>query len=89
MWKASISTGLGFSEKAIWSRAARRQKENLPVDAMEDNEEDWAFGFKVLVEALPGATAGSRVMIAWLKGHDAVLFESFCGMMKRKLEEGN
>ena len=27
-----------------------------------------------------------RVLVRWLKGTDSVLFESFCGMLKRKLE---
>jgi len=88
MWKASISTGVGFSEKAVWSRASRRQVARKQGEAMEeDDDPEMAFGFKIHVVAARGGEFGSRVTIRWLKGHDAVLFESFCGMVKRKLEE--
>lgn len=50
-------------------------------------EEDMALGFKVHVEQLPGGQPGSKTTIRWLKGHDSVLYESFCGMLKRKVEE--
>lgn len=53
----------------------------------EDDDPEMAFGFKVHVESDAGCEFGGRVTIRWLKGHDSVLFESFCGMVKRKLEE--
>jgi len=88
MWKASISIGVGFSEKAVWSRASRRQVERKQGDTMdEDDDLEMAFGFNVHVVADLDGESKARVMIRWLKGHDAVLFESFCGMLKRKLEE--
>jgi 23S rRNA (adenine1618-N6)-methyltransferase len=46
-----------------------------------------ALGFKIYVEK-SADVAGIKVTIRWLKGHDNVLFESFCGMVKRNLEEG-
>jgi 23S rRNA (adenine1618-N6)-methyltransferase len=88
MWKANISTGVGFSEKAVWSRASRRKVAKKQGDAVEENEDaEMAFGFKIHLEENPGGAFGARVTIRWLKGHDTVLFESFCGMMKRKIEE--
>jgi 23S rRNA (adenine1618-N6)-methyltransferase len=86
MWKPSISTGVGFSEKAVWSRAARRhatKDQELDVD----EEPEMALGFKIYVEKRSDE-GGVKVTIRWLKGHDTVLFESFCGMLKRKLEDG-
>jgi 23S rRNA (adenine1618-N6)-methyltransferase len=85
MWKANIHTGVGFSEKAVWSRAFRRQ-DRKDSDEMGEGDGDMALGFKINLEQItdPG---GMRVTIRWLKGHDSVLFESFCGMVKRKLEE--
>ena len=53
----------------------------------EDDDPEMASGFKIHVVAARGGELGSRITIRWLKGHDAVLFESFCGMVKRKLEE--
>lgn len=88
MWKAKVFTGIGFSNNGVWSRAARRHASKVPRDleGVDDSEDDMAFGFKVQVEANPGGIAGSKVIVRWLKGHDSVLFESFCGMLKRKVE---
>lgn len=81
-----ILSGIGFSNKAVWGRSSRRH--SAFASNVEDlDEEDVAFGFKILVEADSGGqAAGSKVLIRWIKGHDKVLFESFCGMMKRKIE---
>jgi 23S rRNA (adenine1618-N6)-methyltransferase len=53
----------------------------------EGIDEEMGFGFKVRVEANLGGQAGSKVTVRWIKGHDSVIFESFCGMLKRKVEE--
>ncbi len=53
----------------------------------EDEDPEIALGFKIHVEPNPGGESGAKVTIRWLRGHDSVLFESFCGMVKRKLEE--
>lgn len=85
MWKPSISTGVGFSEKAVWSRAARRQaSKGQEFDVNADT--DMALGFKIYV-VKSDAGPGIKVTIRWLKGNDSVVFESFCGMVKRKLED--
>lgn len=52
------------------------------------DERHAALGFKVQLR-LDGIIAeekGVKVVVRWLKGSDSVLFESFCGMLKRKLE---
>lgn len=85
MWKASIQTGVGFSDKAVWSRAFRRQSAQ-GNDKMEEGDGDMAYGFKIYVEQVVDPR-GTRITIRWLKGHDSVIFESFCGMVKRKLGE--
>jgi 23S rRNA (adenine1618-N6)-methyltransferase len=86
MWKPSISTGLGFSEKAVWSRASRRHLAARQGEGIDEDGE-MGFGFKVRVEANLGRQAGSKVIVRWIKGHKGVIFESFCGMLKRKVEE--
>jgi len=85
MWKPSISTGVGFCEKDVWSRTARRQAVLKGQEMELDEDADMALGFKIRVEK--SGDAGAKVTVRWLKGHDSVLFESFCGMVKRKLEE--
>ncbi|KAG9230666.1 hypothetical protein BJ875DRAFT_384648 [Amylocarpus encephaloides] len=87
LWKFSIHTGIGFTQKAVWSRAARRHSVQNAVDGSEDDD-DAALGFKIYVEAIVGEGQGVRVLVRWMKGHDSVLFESLCGMLKRKVEEG-
>ena len=72
----------------VWSRQARRKMQN--PDAMADkaaiDETNAALGFKVRLKKDPIDEKGVRVIIRWLKGRDSVLFESFCGMLKRKVE---
>lgn len=89
MWRANISTGLGFSERNVWSRASRRQSTKVQSqgDDMEEDEAEMTLGFKVNLEDVKSGKDGSlKITIRWLKGHDSVLFESFCGMLKRKME---
>jgi len=52
----------------------------------EDDEDDLALGFKICIQGTVDGQAMNMVTIRWIKGHDSVLFESFCGMLKRKLE---
>ena len=85
-WKPSVSAGIGFAEKAVWSRASRRQ--NLKQDDhMEVDDDNAALGFKISVDRGVEIENGDRVTVRWLQGRDSVLFESFCGMMKRKIDE--
>ncbi len=80
----------------VWSRAYRRKQKALEVrgEAHDDDEsqeidhEKATLGFKIQTRLERGAS-GSSVSIRWLKGFDPVLYESFCGMMKRKLEAEN
>lgn len=75
---------MGFADRAVWSRALRRKASKGEDVGSGDG---MSLGFKIQVHAGDPAASGSRVTIRWLKGHDSVLFESFCGMMKRKLDE--
>lgn len=76
----------------VWSRQARRKKKQQPQDdnqmKVEVDEEEAALGFKIqLRQSMTAADSGDvEVHIRWLKGSDSVLFESFCGMLKRKVE---
>jgi len=81
LWKDSIMTGMGMSDGNVWSRAARR-KASRAVDQMEGG--DLSFGVKIVVAA-KGDGGGSKLVIRWVKGHDSVVFESFCGMLVKKL----
>ncbi|KAL8845182.1 MAG: hypothetical protein Q9176_000350 [Flavoplaca citrina] len=90
-YRAQVSTGVGFARANVWSRAARRQQKREAADGeefvekSEDGEEEVeeaALGFKI---QLARESEGIAVSIRWLQGFDCVLFESFCGMVKRQM----
>ncbi|RFU28455.1 hypothetical protein B7463_g7887, partial [Scytalidium lignicola] len=93
IWKENIATGLALAEKDVWSRASRRASRRsqehtskLEKNEDEDEEADIALAVKIRVEEPEGESLDPKTTICWLKGHDTVLFESFCGMLKRKLD---
>ena len=86
-----MATGVGFAKANVWSRAARRKQQLGPNGSRDKdygmNEEDYygrpALGFKIRLRK--GNEGGVEVMVRWLQGRDSVLFESFCGMLRRQL----
>ena len=89
-YRPILATGLGFADGNVWSRAARRRKQQLRHNsnnkAASDSESDGsepAFGFKVQLRS--GEKGSVEVSVRWIQGRDSVLFESFCGMLKREL----
>ena len=60
--------------------------ETLAEHKARVDESKAALGFKVQVRQDGIEEKGVKVMVRWLKGTDSVLYESFCGMLKRKLE---
>ena len=98
-YRAQISTGVGFARANVWSRAARRQRQREAADGGgevreksddDDNDdeegiEEAALGFKI---QLARGSEVVAVSIRWLQGVDCVLFESFCGMVKRQMANG-
>lgn len=65
----------------VWSRAARRAAAR-GMDVVKDGQEEVKLGFLVQVGKEDGGTV---VKVVWKRGRDPVLFESLCGMVKRKL----
>lgn len=88
-WKGPISQGLGMAPRDGWSRKARRRKADGDRDGMDGDEMDEdgeaALVFKISL-SLVQSRGGVAVTVRWLQGQDSVLFESFCGWLKRKLE---
>ncbi|OGM50796.1 DUF890 domain protein [Aspergillus bombycis] len=88
LWRNNLAVGVGFAMENVWSRQARRKMKGS-AGAMQNIDVDdssAALGFKVHLRKEGIEEKGVRVLIRWLKGTDSVLFESFCGMVKRKLE---
>lgn len=93
-YRPIMATGVGFATSNVWSRAARRKQQQSPTNSTdkdhamngEDEEDEGrgpALGFKIQLRE--EAEGGVEVMVRWLQGKDSVLFESFCGMLKRQL----
>ncbi|KFY27689.1 hypothetical protein V493_03368 [Pseudogymnoascus sp. VKM F-4281 (FW-2241)] len=83
-WDGERGVGMGFVARNTWSRAARRK-----AGSIEEEGDEMAFGFRIYVKEVPAdarKSAETEVVVRWLKGDDSVLFESFCGMIKRKVE---
>ena len=86
-FRADVAAGVGFAGRNVWSRAARRKKEKKGDDDMDENDEDIALGFRISCEQSEKVKGQVDVRIRWLQGEDHVLFESFCGMVKRLVSD--
>ncbi|KAL4865361.1 hypothetical protein BDV12DRAFT_174744 [Aspergillus spectabilis] len=85
-WSPDLATGVGFAPENVWSRQYRRKMKISESHEKPEDDRKAALGFKVQLEMDPTEEKTIRVVVRWLKGTDTVLFESFCGMIKRKLE---
>ncbi|OJJ07081.1 hypothetical protein ASPVEDRAFT_141676 [Aspergillus versicolor CBS 583.65] len=87
VWRKNLAMGVGFAPENVWSRQYRRKmKISNSEEKPEVDEGKAALGFKIQLRMDPVEDKLVRVVVRWLKGTDSVLFESFCGMIKRKLE---
>ncbi|KKK16290.1 hypothetical protein ARAM_002534 [Aspergillus rambellii] len=87
VWRKGLTTGVGFAMENVWSRQYRRKmKTSLTQEKPSINEGKAELGLRVQLIVDPIEAKTVKVIIRWLKGSDSVLFESFCGMLKRKLE---
>ncbi|KAJ5176572.1 RNA N6-adenosine-methyltransferase METTL16 [Penicillium canariense] len=91
-WDKSVSAGVGFATENVWSRQARRKMkitEQAGSGKLDAMPEDVALGVRIqlkLQRAKHSEENEVQVVIRWIQGTDSVLFESFCGMAKRKME---
>lgn len=89
-WDQRSSSGVGFATENVWSRHARRKikfsgQEGMKVDQIPDQV---ALGVRIELKLVRGKDETNEVqaLIRWIQGLNSVLFESFCGMVKRKME---
>ena len=97
-------TGLAQAKENVWSRSARRKRKRVNdgddmaksdtsgrdtamKDADQGEESDDAEEDQVALAVKIHVKDGG-VDVRWLRGLDAVVFESFCGMLKRAVREG-
>ena len=88
IWKREISIGVGRAAGNVWGRRARRSKQRgVAPDGRADPD---AFVFKISVRASKGSSEtelAPEIQVRWLKGDDAVIFESFCEMLRRHVQQ--
>ncbi|KAJ5108270.1 hypothetical protein N7456_004945 [Penicillium angulare] len=92
-WDKNLSAGIGFASENVWSRQARRKGKLAEQQGTASkptlNLKETELGVRVqlsLARAKDSEAHEIKVLISWIQGTDHVLFESFCGMLKRKLE---
>ncbi|KAJ5874602.1 uncharacterized protein N7529_003032 [Penicillium soppii] len=91
-WDQHSSAGTGFASENVWSRQARR-KMKLAGDKnavkLKEIPDKVALGVRVYLRLTQGDKPEEQkvqTLVRWAQGTDTVLFESFCGMVKRKME---
>ncbi|KAJ5304457.1 uncharacterized protein N7443_004117 [Penicillium atrosanguineum] len=91
-WDKILSAGVGYTSENVWSRQARRKMKLSGQEGMKITTvpAEVVLGVRVQLKLAhghtPEAKGETQVLIRWIQGTDSVLFESFCGMLKRKME---
>ncbi|DAA75584.1 TPA_exp: Uncharacterized protein A8136_1658 [Trichophyton benhamiae CBS 112371] len=90
-WDNQRSSGLGFTMENAWSRQARRKRQQQEAAQDGSNQADISFDtenavFGFIIQVRRPGLKNADVTVRWVKGVDSVIFESFCGMLKRKVE---
>ncbi|THX36667.1 hypothetical protein D6C98_03190 [Aureobasidium pullulans] len=92
-WNAEEWVGHGVASQNVWSRSARRKRKRVEME-QEDGQEskpepeapkkkesaDVALKFDIEVKE-------GDMEVRWRQGKDNILFESFCGMLKRAMKQ--
>ena len=89
-YRPELFAGVVFAEKNVWSRSARRNRDReMEVDDEDEEDHEPALAVKITAHSNEEARDTVAVDIRWLIGRDSVLFESFCGMVKREISKKN
>lgn len=95
LWRPLLAAGVMACSGDVWSRSARRKRERQQVQQQETSTSaDGAQSARVPAEAEPPNAIAlavtitckeEQVEVVWIRGHERLLFESFCGKLKRAL----
>ncbi|MCJ1370519.1 hypothetical protein MMC20_001732 [Loxospora ochrophaea] len=91
--------GLVVARQNVWSRSARRRRRKKPHSHSHSQADSSSSSSSSSGNDIPALACmiqlspskpneeeeGSEVAIRWMRGRDSVLFESFCGMVRRGL----
>lgn len=88
-----MSAGVGYTSENVWSRQARRKMKLAGSDdtamKLPSLPDEVELGVRIQIRYTRGQKASPKeveTLISWIRGTDSVLFESFCGMIRRKME---
>lgn len=96
-WRSAAHVGVMETRENVWSRAARRKKkfqsekseggprEDEEDARMVDREGTDSDDDDPVALAVKITCKDEEVEVRWLRGHDHLIFTSFCGMLKRAL----
>ncbi|KAJ8101148.1 hypothetical protein POJ06DRAFT_250603 [Lipomyces tetrasporus] len=82
----------GYSQQGnVWSRNFRRNKKRKIEEHSDHVEgsrisESTGFGFRIFVEQYTSNTDIPQCSVHWSYGSDPIVFESFCGMLKDRIQ---
>lgn len=79
------SEGIARAHANTWSRAARRERERTDTARSQSRHEIHSEGSPVMLVSI--IVCDAHIEINWLQGRDKIIFESFCGMIRRKVRE--
>jgi 23S rRNA (adenine1618-N6)-methyltransferase len=91
-WQPEKWFGCGIASQNVWSRSARRKRKRVEMEQEDEHdpkaehktvdhkahEADVSFKFDIQVNE-------GDMEVRWRQGKDNILFESFCGMLKRSM----
>lgn len=97
-WRADELVGVAVARENVWSRSARRKRKFQEMNKQEQEAEKAKQGIgdegcedengkekEPVALAVRITCSSGQVDIRWLRGADFLLWESFCGMLKRSL----
>jgi 23S rRNA (adenine1618-N6)-methyltransferase len=84
-WDWATTSGIASAKENVWSRSARRKKRKRDVIASPELDGDRDVASDAVALAVRISLLPQRLDVCWLKGNDSIMFESFCGMLKRRL----
>lgn len=88
VWSRAARRGRGKKKDASVGKhnGGGGAAEDDEQDEDDEEEEEAALGFKIQIIGSEGnAEERVEVLVRWLQGHESVLWESFCGMLRRRL----
>jgi 23S rRNA (adenine1618-N6)-methyltransferase len=96
-WNNHTTSGLCSAQENVWSRSARRKRKKLEatgqndearsIEHDDDSTAQHSHKYHTAQLIVRVTILADCVLIEWLKGKDSVFFESFCGMIKRVVDE--